>query len=363
MVQVDVLIIGAGPTGMAAALALSQAGKKIMIIDKHEKGLDFSRAIFIKPETLEALKPFGVTDKIIQRGVPVNTFGIADQNGVILNAQVSKIIKNKQGPINLVQIETEECMREALAEHNVIIQRPCYLLDYIQDGSGVTTRVRQLNGTIETIRSEYLLGCDGYHSVTRQLLGLDFLPDKLDKKMIGLDVEMDWKYEEDIIVWILNEGTMISIRLDENKVRFGGIPIEIADRIKTIPGFRKIVWQQEFDIHFACLKKYGRERVWLAGDAAHVHSPVGGRGMNLGIADGLSLAKAVLSGDFKTYEKQRSKINSDWVKQNRMFTKLIAENGFWVRQGKTVVKFVLRVSAKLGWNKIARDVFKQVSGV
>jgi 2-polyprenyl-6-methoxyphenol hydroxylase-like FAD-dependent oxidoreductase len=365
MKKVDVLIAGAGPTGMAAALALSGSGKSILIIDKHEKGLGFSRAIFINPDTLKALEPYGVTQKIAARGRPVRSIAVSGSKGLILDADFSmQDYKNKIRPINLAQLDTEQCMKEALEEKNSFIERPWQLVHFTQDAEGVTATLQNTlkTGETKTVRADYLLGCDGFHSVTREILGIKMETKELDRNMLGIDVEMDWNYKGDVSSWLTGEGGIIAIRLGENLVRFGAMPMSMLKKVKELAGDGQIIWQREFGIHFAYVKQYGRGRVWLAGDAAHVHSPVGGRGLNHGIADGLRLGKAVLDGDFGSYEQERSRINIAWVKANRRLTTFIVKQSFFGIVSRRTATLFLSIAAKISRKTVGRMILRKVSG-
>jgi len=180
--------------------------------------------------------------------------------------------------------------------------------------------------------------------------------------MLGVDIEMKWSHKSDVAIWLMNEGAMIGIRINENKVRFGALPISMLSAITNLPGFEKIVWQSEFEIHFAHVKEYGKGRVWLAGDAAHVHSPVGGRGMNLGIADGLRLADAILNGDFNAYQTERYKVNANWVSTNKRLSRFIWSPGFFGRTNRKLVRLFISIVSSISKKNVIEKLFQRVSG-
>jgi len=178
MLKVDVLIVGAGPTGMAAALALSKAGKHILIIDKHEKGIGFSRALLVNTYTLKALESYGVTAKIINRSWPVRGVSVFGNKGQLLEADFTKLLKRESiNPVILAQLETEQCMNEALQEKGVQIKRPYQLIHFTQDPEGVTASIQHSQNTNDTltVRADFMIGSDGFRSETRKLLGIEYI--------------------------------------------------------------------------------------------------------------------------------------------------------------------------------------------
>ena len=120
----DVLIAGAGPTGMSAAIALHDFGFKVMIIDRHESGLDFSRAILVNSRALRALKPFGIDEKIGKAEAPFTSMAIRGLRGDILSGAVGDPSPDGIRPISLPQLDTEHCLNEGLSERGLQVERP-----------------------------------------------------------------------------------------------------------------------------------------------------------------------------------------------------------------------------------------------
>ncbi len=364
ILEVDVLIIGAGPTGMSAALALLEAKKTILIIDKHQKGLGFSRAILMNPQTLASLAQYGVSTKITQRGIPISGMSVHGNKRQILYADLLQQNKNAFDPIALPQLETEQCMIEALEERGQHILKPFELVNFTQDKDGVTSTIRHSQNSSDTkiIRSTYVIGADGYHSKTRQVLGITYPTEDLKHKLLGVDCEMTWSYKGSVASWILNEGLILAFKINENKVRFVSIPASVLKKRTDLVRLEKITWETEFEIHFSQVLEYGKGRVWLAGDAAHAHSPVGGRGLNMGVADALRLVKAILDGDFVSYQKERYKVNSDWVKKNKFITKFLAKQGFMGTFNRRTIRTLLSIASFFGEKAIGKRVFKNITG-
>lgn len=361
-VDVDVLIVGAGPTGMSAALAAHQQGLSVKIIDKHAKGLSYSRAILVNPHTLHLLKPFGVADRIIQRGQRIQSLSMRTFDGIILSGDIPAVPQQLPG-IGLAQLCTEQCFLEALAERGIHIQRPAHMFNFEQDAQGVTTYLNTADSAEpQAIRSRYLIGADGFSSRTRQLLGIDYHQADLPYQLQVQDAAIEWPFPEDMCMWLEDVGVVMAFKLSDHVVRFAGTDLNLLSRIPQLPAINHIIWQSNFDVHFAQVAEYGRGRVWLAGDAAHVHSPIGGRGMNMGIADGISLGNALATGQFADYAKARHKIASAWVKQNRIMTSLLTDNGPKGQFSRRAARTVLRAASGLMGDKLANVVFRRVTG-
>ncbi len=361
-VDVDVLIVGAGPTGMSAALAAHQQGLSVKIIDKHAKGLSYSRAILVNPHTLQLLKPFGVADRIIQRGQLIQSLGMRTFDGVIVSGDIPPVPQQLPS-VGLAQLSTEQCFIEALADRGIYIQRPAEMFSLSQDEHGVTAHISTPDSPEpQTIRSRYLIGADGFNSRTRQLLGIDYHQTDLPYQLQVQDIALEWPFREDLALWLEDVGVVMAFKLSDHVVRFAGTDLSLIQRIPQLPAIDHIIWQSNFDVHFAQVNEYGRGRVWLAGDAAHVHSPIGGRGMNMGIADGLALGNALATGQFAEYAEQRHKITGAWVKQNRILTKLLTDTGRSGQFKRRAARTVLHAASGLLGDRLAQVVFRRITG-
>lgn len=249
-IDCDVLIAGAGPTGMSAAIALHDAGFDVTIIDKHETGLSFSRAILVNSRTLALLKPYGVADKIISNGHRLSSITINGPNGAIMDGHFDTSDQSGFPPTSLPQLETESCFLEGLTERGINVTRPCALKTFNQKEDRVEALVER-NGQYSTIRSLYLLGADGFHSVVREELGVNYNRSEMPLRMYSQDAVIDWSGRADINIWILDTGGAIAIKMANDKVRFAAtcketfLALELSDRIE------QSTWESEFDVYFA----------------------------------------------------------------------------------------------------------------
>lgn len=359
-IECDVLIAGAGPTGMAAAIALHDSGYNVQIIDKHETGLSFSRAILVNPGSLRLLEPYGVSKEIINQGRVVTSLTINGPDGAIIDGAVSTPDSDAFYPIALAQLDTEKCLQQSLAQRRLAVSRPSILKLFTQKDDFVESIIGS-NFSYRTVRSRYLLGADGFHSTVRKGLMIDNHKSAEPLKMYSQDAIIDWGGKSDVVIWIMSTGAVIAIRCGEKSVRFAATNKQTFDSLGFSSRIEKTTWESTFDVYFAQVTKYGKDRVWLAGDAAHVHSPVGGRGMNMGIADGLRFAQAVQDGDFSAYEVERHSVAEAWVKRNRLFTEIMSNNTIKGVVGRLCVRATFRILSIFDQKNAARRVFSAIA--
>jgi 2-polyprenyl-6-methoxyphenol hydroxylase-like FAD-dependent oxidoreductase len=350
----DVLIAGGGPTGMSAALALADLGRRVHVVDKHASGLDFSRAILVNASTLAGLARFGVAAAIAARGRAVEALAFRGPSGLLASGRLEKPVG--PGPVFLPQLETEDCLREALAARGVTVERPCEITGFTQDEEGVTATL-ETNGVRRTFRARYLLGADGHHSRVREGLGVASRVLGPDISMYSADVVMTPPFEEDGCIFLLPEGAGMALRFRDRRVRLAGTNRAVFAAL----GFGRLIeattWEIDFAAQFAVADRFGAGRVWLAGDAAHVHSPVGGRGMNMGIADGLRFARAVHDGDFLGYARERREIALAWVKMNERMTRAISRPGLSGRLLRLGARGALKAGSLVLGERLAQTMF------
>ena len=356
----DVLIVGAGPTGMSAALALHDYGYKIKIIDKYEKGLSFSRAILVNSQTLNLLKPYGVSDKIMQIGFPFSSITINGPSGVIIDGRVDFENNSAVHPTSLPQLDTERCFQEALAQREITITRPCILKSFEQYDNHVEAFFED-NAKYQPIRAKYLLGADGFHSTVRNQLGIYYNQSADSLMMYSQDADIDWSNNSDVTIWILNTGAVLAFKIGNNKVRFAATNKESFEALEMTNRIQKTTWESDFAVYFAQVSRYGDRRVWLAGDAAHVHSPVGGRGMNMGIADGIRYARAVAENDFAGYQRDRHAVSESWVKKNRLFTEIMSDKSLKGLVSRALVRQLFSLVGIISGQSAAKKIFNAIA--
>lgn len=334
--QIQVLIVGAGPTGLAAACALSKFGISHRIIDKGLARSDKSKALGVQAGTLECLSR-GLDPKVSQQMVTAGrpTFEawihLNDQRPLKVNLRT--INSQHNYILILEQSETERILEEYLEGFSQTVERKTELLTIIDKGSEVISTVRGTTGEIEEIVSDFVVGCDGAHSATRHLMQIPFKGAAYTGNFILGDVKLKWKFPYDSVhTFVSQRGVIASFPLrDDGRYRLILIPkgkVHGGDKSEiSFEEFSSIVshlsqnqisiseatWLTRFRVHHRMVESYQKGRVFLAGDAAHIHSPAGGQGMNIGIQDALNLAfklKSHLSGirsfaSLSDYQKER----------------------------------------------------------
>jgi len=300
-----ILIVGAGPTGLTAGVELARRGVDARIIDRREEGSTLSRAVGINPRSLEILEPSGVTAELLRRGVELRTIHVYREDNRLLSLPLAAAAK-KHGRnfiLALAQDETEAVLRDAF-------EREGGTIDYGTELDGLRQNDRQVVATTTTgadLFCDYLIGADGIGSSTREALGIDFPGVELPETWSIADVDVAaWRHPMAATLFQLTEGKVAFVApLASDRYR---VISNTPDALAALPletDVSKIRREGQFNISIRQVAEYSKGRVFLAGDAAHCHSPVGGRGMNLGIADSADLAERLLAGDLSDYSAER----------------------------------------------------------
>ncbi|KUJ17328.1 uncharacterized protein LY89DRAFT_51241 [Mollisia scopiformis] len=306
MTNVDVLIVGAGPSGLMLSLELAAQKISFRIVDSTSIRSDKSRALVLHPRTLELLNRHGIAQDFIDRGVlnmMVRIF--ANQKFVFENdfGTVSFPDTMYHGPLMISQADIESILDELLLKQGVKVERPVTAEEILQDENGVTAILRNQDGSKEIIRCKYVVGCDGPHSVVRKSAGLKFEGAAYPQDFILADVRMKWQAKECLHIFI-GSGFMMVFPMKNNIWRLvcSRNPSE-TDVEPTLENFQQRInkllpeptelfdptWMTRFKLHHRIADNYRAGRMFLAGDAAHIHSPAGGQGMNTGIHDAVNL--------------------------------------------------------------------------
>lgn len=364
--NVDALIIGAGPTGLTLGICLLKQGKSVLIAEKHTSGLNFSRAILINSETLRLLEPYGVNSLLRKHGIPVSGVSI-----FVNESLVSKSIFNLSDlehfhPLCLPQLETENCLSEVFTSMGGKLIKGVEFKACVKK-SGIGNQIASLipyKSEQESVgvTCEWLFGCDGYHSAVRDELGIDFPGHQLPQEGYAIDAMLKyWPFDTNLNVWFSNEGAGLAIEIGKNAVRIVGTTKTICENIFTKLPVSNTTWDASFQLHFQVADIYGRDKTWLAGDAVHVHSPIGGRGMNMGIADAVSLANSIKNGDPQKYEITRRPIAKKWVKDNYRITKIVMSPSWHNKLFRTLICGCLLLLGKVMGSKLSARIFKNLS--
>ncbi|WP_192247538.1 FAD-dependent oxidoreductase [Mesorhizobium caraganae] len=306
----EVLIIGAGPTGMALSIALHQAGVDHVLIDRLAHGLQTSRAGVIHAQTLESLEPLGVTQRLSELSVKLEDFAIRDRNRALLELDFSKLPSKYPYLMMLPQNLTEQVFAERIAALGGTIHREVEAVAVTQDSDGAHVTVVE-NGREKIIAARYVVGADGMHSLVRKSAGIEFDGAAYGGSFVLADVRLDWPVgPSEVSLFFAPAGLVVVAPLPDGSYRVVATMNEAPEKIEVAdiqalldsrgPTTKKarvlgLTWSSRFRVHHRLVRAYRKDRLLLMGDAAHVHSPAGGQGMNTGIIDAVVLGQ--LLGD------------------------------------------------------------------
>lgn len=337
-----ILIVGAGPTGLTLAVELCRRGFTPTIVDAKEGPSTFSRAIGINPRSLHVLEKSGVTERLLAKGLKVKALEVKDGPQSIAVIDLGNLPQPYDFTLSLPQDETETVLIERLRELGVDVRWNTRL-----------TAVRQGVDSVEAVFEglpkegyEYVVGADGVRSVVRNSAAIPF---------VGRDYAEAWSVAD----MRLSHGPQPADRavLDS---RAGGlgivfIPLDGQGRYRVVttkPGIEKylrpfgiveIAEQADFICHVRQAASYRKDRVFLAGDAAHTHSPAGGRGMNLGIEDAYVLARCFAENKLDEYERLRHPVGAKVLKLSERLARMMTlRSAFYRFLRNTALKIVAK---------------------
>jgi 2-polyprenyl-6-methoxyphenol hydroxylase-like FAD-dependent oxidoreductase len=324
-----VLIVGAGPTGLTAALELARRGIDTKIVDRRAEGSGLSRAVGIMPASLEILKPCGVSERLLAEGIRMADFHFFLDARKLLSFTTRRADPKHDFLLALPQDRTEAVMRNRLAERRIKVAFGTTLAGFEQSSEGVTAAYADRT----TERFDYLIGADGMHSTTRRILGVAFNGYDLPETWSIADVEAcAWPYRDSFVVSALRDGRVAVVaHIGEERYR---VISNTPDALATLAlplDVSRLHRQGTFGISVRQVDDYQVGRVLLAGDAAHCHSPVGGRGMNLGIADAAELAQRLADGELSGYSASRHRAGKAVIAASEGARKIVT-SGKWSRR-------------------------------
>jgi 2-polyprenyl-6-methoxyphenol hydroxylase-like FAD-dependent oxidoreductase len=302
----DVLIVGAGPTGTALAITLQQAGVNHLLVDKLEQGQNTSRAAVIHAHTLEMLEELGVSGELAKRGMKLSNFVIRDRNRPLVHLRFDQLPSAYRYLLMLPQNETEKVLAERLAALGGSIRRGVSATAVLQQADGAQVTLKTPKGDA-VVNARYVVGGDGMHSIVRKAAGIDFEGGTYEESFVLADVQMQWSLGTSevslffspagvVVVAPLPDGAFRIVATLDNAPEQPGISdiqalLEARGPTTGLNRVEGIVWSSRFRVHHRIAKSYRKGPFLLMGDAAHVHSPAGGQGMNTGIVDAVVLGR------------------------------------------------------------------------
>lgn len=303
----DVLIVGAGPTGLTLAASLVSKGISTTLVDKQAAGANTSRAGVVNARSLEVLEPLDVARRLVKEGIQAPVFTIRDRKRTLIQIDFSGLPTEYPYSLMVPQSTTERLLLDRLVELGGTVIRPKTLTTAAQDADGVTATFD--DGDV--IRARYLVGADGIHSTVREYAGIGFEGGQYEESFVLADVHLSGEVPADeVLLFWATAGLTVVAPLPGGEVYRVVAPVTDAPENPSVEFVQRllderghgvgrmvvedVVWGSRFRIHHRVADAYRAGRLLLAGDAAHVHSPAGGQGMNLGIQDAAALADALV---------------------------------------------------------------------
>jgi 2-polyprenyl-6-methoxyphenol hydroxylase-like FAD-dependent oxidoreductase len=334
-IRTEVAIIGAGPTGLSLAAQFVRHGVDFVIIDKNEGITPYSKAIGVQARTLEIYDQIGLAQAAVEQGTIAQRgrlFIGGEVRGELDFSNIGEGLSPFPFVLMLEQSKNEQLLHEFLIDHQKQVLWKTELEEFSQDAVGVRARVRDADGTVQSIEAKYLAGCDGPKSLVRHQLDLSFEGSSFERTFYVADSRIQGNLSHEAInVCFAKDAFVVFFPLkgdqrfrvvgvfpeefkkDEGEVLYEEIKTKIHEQSKLDLELYDVEWFSTYKVHTRHASSFSKERCFLVGDAAHIHSPAGAQGMNTGIQDAYNLAwklALVIRGHangrlLKTYNEER----------------------------------------------------------
>ena len=391
----NILVVGAGPTGLTMAAVLARYGLTPRVIDKAVvPPADRSRAIVLQARTLELFDDLGIVKEVLGEALVVASANVFTQKGGRGTITIKpEWIDSLYGRfVTLPQDETERILGGLVERSGVTVERGVELTGIEEGAESATAILTHADGTVERVAADYILGCDGAHSAVRHHAGIPFPGSTYPDECLLGDVEMRWRLpDEQLSICPAQDGVLLAFPLPgRHHFRIIMILPATADpesrtleREEFLAQLRRMVppvagvvdeptviesrWLTRYRLHSRGVPIYRKGRAFVAGDAAHIHSPAGAQGMNTGIQDSYNLAwklalvvRGVMSPSIlDTYQEERHRVGEHLLKStDRMFA-MLAGGG---RLGLFVRRFMPALGVRVvGFPIIGKRIARFVS--
>lgn len=310
--KTDVIIVGAGPTGLSLANQLNRYGVDFVILDGKETTTEFSKAIGVQARTLEIYEQMDLADDLIALGAKAQKARLVEGGAVRGEIDFSDIGRGLSPfPFMLIveQGKHEKLLHERLKANGKDVLWQTELENFTQNESGVTANFKNAAGETGTVEAKYLVGCDGAKSVVRHALGLTFEGATFERLFYVADVEINWEFAHDAVIICLAQNTITAFfpmvgdnryrivgtfpeghEKEEGEILYEEIERQIEADTELNLDIRQVNWFSTYKVHSRRVNEFSLGKCFVAGDAAHIHTPAAAQGMNTGIQDGYNLA-------------------------------------------------------------------------
>jgi len=391
-IKTDVLIVGAGPSGLSLACQLVRYDVDFVIIEKNERVTPYSKAIGVQARTLEIYEQIDLAQKAVEQGwitghVRLLTGG--EVRGELDLSTIGEGLSPYPYVLMLEQSKNERLLFEYLQSRGKEVLWKTELESFSQTETGITAQAKTDAGEVQSIEAKYLVGCDGAKSSVRRALGLEFKGSTFERLFYVADTQVDWKFSHDALYPCLSKDSLLVFFPLKGEKRYrivGTFPEEFAkdpgdilyeeieQQIKEIASLEldihDVEWFSTYKVHTRHVSRFSEGRCFLAGDSAHIHSPAGAQGMNTGIQDGYNLAwkmALVLKGKseerlLETYNEERLENAKNLLQTTDRLFEFAAGSEWFLAFLRTnvlppIAKYIL------GFDPIKKFVFPLVSQI
>lgn len=390
--KADVLIVGAGPTGLSLACQLIRHGVEFLILDRNETTTPHSKAIGVQARTLEIYEQVGLAEPLIAQGAVAERARLVvggEVRGEIEFAEIGRGMSPYPYVLIVEQGRHEKLLHDFIRANGREVRWRTRLEDFTQDESGVRARIFGAEGEEEIVEAKFLVGCDGAKSPVRHALGLEFEGSTSGRMFYVADVRIDWQFPHDALTVFLMKRNLLAFfpmtgegqwRIvgtfpeefagEEGEVLYEEIEAQIKRDAEIDLDITRVNWFSTYKVHSRHVDSFSSGRCFLAGDSAHIHTPAGAQGMNTGIQDGYNLAwklAFVLKGRagarvLETYDEERLENAKNLLKTTDRFFNFVASPEAVLSYLRTHV-FPYVASAAFSIEAIRKLVFPPISQI
>jgi 2-polyprenyl-6-methoxyphenol hydroxylase-like FAD-dependent oxidoreductase len=311
-IKTDILIVGAGPTGLSLGCQFLRHGLDFIIVEKNEAITPHSKAIGVHARTLEIFDQIGLAQEAVASGTVAGAARLiidGEIRGELRFSDIGKGMSPFPFVLMLEQSKTERLLYQYLQSHQKDVLWKTELETFKQDSDGVVAQVRTSDDETRTISAKYIVGCDGPKSQVRHGLGLKFEGSTFERIFYVADAQVDWQMSHDTLHVCFSADSFVvffplkgekryrivgvfpqEFNRDEGDILYEEIEARIKSETKLELGIHDVEWFSTYKVHTRHVNKFSAGRGFLAGDSAHIHTPAGAQGMNTGIQDGYNLA-------------------------------------------------------------------------
>ncbi len=343
-------MVGAGPVGLAAALELARLRVPVRIIDSRLDPSTRSKAIGVNVRTLELMEDSGVTQRLLERGRKIRQAQLRNEQRLMARIEFSRIDHRYNFMLALPQSKTAAIIEARLNEYGVQVDRGVRFESIEHHGQSVVCRLLGEKGAEEE-ESAYVLGADGAYSSIRRALGIEFPGSDMPRDWSLADVRMGCPWDHDTVnLQFRRGGLLFVLGFQDGLFRIASNRPGVLRRLPAEFQVHDVVWQSQFSVSHRQAMTYNIGRIFLAGDAAHVHSPLGARGMNLGIEDAVAFAQRIAHGLIYQYSSERHRAGAAAIRMVKAQTLVATSDapglGFLRNQ---LLPLALRIRAVHSW--------------